>query len=101
MDRLEELEVFVAIVEAGSLAGAAKRLKRSPPAITRSLAAIEARLGRRLVERTTRRLALTDVGRRFAESARNLLTEYRTVLGELMEKEGAPLRGSLRVTAPT
>jgi DNA-binding transcriptional LysR family regulator len=101
MDRIEELEIFVAIIEAGSLAGAAKRLKRSPPAVTRALAAIEQRVGRRLVERTTRRLAPTESGRRFAERARVLLLDYSSALGEMIEKEGAPLGGLLRITAPT
>ena len=50
MDRLEELAVLVAIVDHGSLAGAARRLRRSPPAVTRALAALEDRVGARLVE---------------------------------------------------
>ncbi|MBR0848495.1 LysR family transcriptional regulator [Bradyrhizobium diazoefficiens] len=101
MDRIEELEAFVAIVEAGSLAGAAKRLKRSPPAVTRALAAMEERVGRRLIERTTRRLALTESGRRFAERARALLANYAETIDEMIEKEGAPLHGVLRITAPS
>src|SRR3954463_10655409 len=64
MDRLDELALFVAIADAGSLAGAGRRLGRSPPAVTRILADLERRLGVRLVERTTRRLALTDAGLR-------------------------------------
>src|SRR6476646_6927974 len=72
MDRLDELSVFTAILDAGSLAAAARRLHRSPPAVTRSLAALEERLGVRLVERTTRRLAPTHEGRRFAEEARRI-----------------------------
>ena len=55
MDRLDELAIFVRIVEEGSLARAAARLRRSPPAVTRALAALEDRLGVRLVDRTTRR----------------------------------------------
>ena len=56
MDRLDELLVLTTILDAGSLAAAARRLRRSPPAMTRSLAALEARVGSRLVQRTTRRL---------------------------------------------
>jgi DNA-binding transcriptional LysR family regulator len=74
MDRIDELATFIAIVDAGSLAVAAKQLRRSPPAVTRALTALEERVGRRLVERTTRRLAM---------------------------KEGAPLRGLLRIASPT
>jgi DNA-binding transcriptional LysR family regulator len=98
MDRLEELAVFVAILDAGSLAAAARRLRRSPPAVTRCLATLEDRLGVRLVERTTRRLAPTEAGRRFAEQARRLLAGY----DETLRAAGAdePLRGLLRVTAP-
>jgi DNA-binding transcriptional LysR family regulator len=101
MDRIEELAIFVAIVDTGSLAGAAKRLRRSPPAVTRALAAIEQRVGTRLIERTTRRLGPTQAGRRFAERARALLSEYSDAVGELSREQGAPLRGLLRITAPT
>jgi len=71
MDRLDELAVFAAIVEAGSLAEAARRLRRSPPAVTRCLAALEDRLGVRLAERTTRRLVFlpTQAGGWLSEAA--------------------------------
>ena len=101
MDRIEELTIFIAIIDAGSLAGAARRLRRSPPAVTRALAALEQRVGKRLVERTTRRLAPTEAGRRFAERSRALLTDYAETLGETIEKPGTPLRGLLRIAAPT
>src|SRR5689334_9107289 len=93
MDRIEELATFVAILDTGSLASAARRLKRSPPAVTRILAAIEQRVGRRLVERTTRRLAPTEAGRRFAERARTLLSDYAATMEEMAAAPGAPLRG--------
>lgn len=97
MDRLDELLVFVAILDAGSLNAAARRLRRSPPAVTRALAALEDRVGLRLVERTTRRLAPTDAGLRLAEMARRVLADYEDAV---REEEGAPLRGKLRITAP-
>jgi DNA-binding transcriptional LysR family regulator len=100
MDRLDELAVFTAILDAGSLAAAARRLRRSTPSVSRALAALEERLGLRLVERTTRRLAPTPVGRRFAERARRLLADYGEAVGEVGETTSAPLRGLLRVTAP-
>jgi DNA-binding transcriptional LysR family regulator len=97
MDRLQELAVLVAVVDHGSLAAAARRLRRSPPAVTRALAALEDRVGVRLVERTTRRLAATEAGRAVAERARGILDDYdRAVTGVA----AAPLRGLLRVTAP-
>jgi DNA-binding transcriptional LysR family regulator len=97
MDRLEELEVFIAILDAGSLAGAARKLRRSPPAVTRLLVALEERIGTRLVERTTRRLAPTEAGMRVAEQGRRVLADYEAAV---REDAAAPLRGLLRVTAP-
>ncbi|MFC4171268.1 LysR family transcriptional regulator [Microvirga sp. GCM10011540] len=97
MDRLDELAVFIAILDAGSLTGAGRKLRRSPPSVTRSLAALEERVGARLVERSTRRLAPTEAGRQLAEHARRLLSGYDSAIGEI---SGAPLRGVLRVTAP-
>lgn len=97
MDRLDELEVLVAVLDTGSLAGAARRLRRSAPAVTRVLAALEARAGTRLVERTTRRLAATEAGRRLEAHARRLLAAY----DEALEVgEDGPLTGDLVVTAP-
>jgi DNA-binding transcriptional LysR family regulator len=97
MDRLDELAVFVAIVEAGSLIGASKRLRKSAPAVTRALSALEDRMGLRLVERTTRRLAPTEAGNALAERARTLLTNYGEVLAGAPQ---SPVRGVLRITAP-
>ena len=97
MDRLDELQVFIAILDAGSLNGAARRLRRSAPAVTRALAALEDRVGARLVERTTRRLAATDAGLRLADSARRVLTDYEDTV---REEDSAALRGKLRITAP-
>ncbi|MEA1652056.1 LysR family transcriptional regulator [Nitrospirillum sp. BR 11164] len=97
MDRLDELSLFLAILETGSLAAAGRRLRRSAPAVTRTLAALEARVGTRLVERTTRQLAPTEAGRRLAETARRVLADYDEAMRE--GNEAAP-RGLLRVTAP-
>jgi DNA-binding transcriptional LysR family regulator len=97
MDRLDELAIFVAIIDTGSLIGASRRLRRSPPAITRALGALEDRIGLRLVERTTRRLAPTDAGSALAERARTLLGDYDAMLIGVAH---APVRGVLRITAP-
>ena len=75
MDRLHELEVFVAVADAGSFAKAGTRLRLSPPAVTRAISALEDRLGARVFNRTTRSLTITDVGQRFLESARRILTD--------------------------
>lgn len=101
MDRLDELVVFTTILDAGSLAGAARRLRRSPPAVTRSLAALEERVGARLLQRTTRQLTPTASGRRLATRARQLLGDYEQALGMANENQDAPLNGLLRVTAPS
>ncbi|HMG23970.1 MAG TPA: LysR family transcriptional regulator [Kofleriaceae bacterium] len=97
MDRLDELAIFVAIVDEGSLAAAGRKLRRSPPAVTRALAALEERVGARLVERTTRRSRPTEAGRRLAEHARQVLAGYGDAVGEVA---AGPVRGVLRVTAP-
>jgi DNA-binding transcriptional LysR family regulator len=101
VDRLDELRVFTTILDAGSLRAAARRLRRSAPSVTRSLAAIEARIGVRLVERTTRHLAPTEAGRLMADRARQLLSDYGAAVGEATDVREADLRGILRVTAPT
>lgn len=97
MDRFDELAIFVAIIDEGSLMGAARRLRRSAPAVTRALAALEDRVSARLVERTTRRLSPTMAGRELAERARAILGDYDAALLGASE---APVRGLLRVTAP-
>ena len=97
VDRLDELAVFLAVLETGSLAAAARRLRRSAPAVTRTLAALEARVGARLIERTTRRLSVTPVGRRLADEARPLLAGYEAAMAR---EEAGPLRGALRISAP-
>ena len=96
MDRLDELAIFVAIVDEGSLAAAGRKLRRSPPAVTRALAALEERVAARLLERTTRRSRPTEAGRRLVEHARQVLAGYGDAVGEA----AGPVRGILRVTAP-
>lgn len=97
VDRLDELAIFIAILDCASLSGAARRLRRSAPAVTRALAALEERLGTRLIERTTRRLAPTEAGLRLADMARRVLADYEQAV---REDPDAPLRGKLRITAP-
>jgi DNA-binding transcriptional LysR family regulator len=97
MDRLDELAIFVAILDEGSLAAAGRKLRRSPPAVTRALAVLEERVGARLLERTTRRSRPTEAGRRLADQARQVLTGYGDAVREVA---AAPVRGVLRVTAP-
>jgi Bacterial regulatory helix-turn-helix protein, lysR family len=83
MDRLDEFFVFTTILDTGSLAATARRLRRSPPAVTRSLAALEGRVGTRLLQRTTRQLTSTEAGRRLASHARQLLADYQQAVGSV------------------
>jgi DNA-binding transcriptional LysR family regulator len=97
MDRLDELGIFTRIVDEGSLVRAASRLGRSAPAVTRALSALEGRLGVRLIDRTTRRLAPTEAGRVLYDRARTVLADYEAATLGARE---APVRGLLRVAAP-
>lgn len=97
MDRLDELALLVAVIDAGSLTKAARRLRRSPPAVTRALAALEARVGEQLVARSTRRLAPTELGLAVAARARALLAEYDAMTGEASV---AALQGLIKIAAP-
>ncbi|MBA3676489.1 MAG: LysR family transcriptional regulator [Sphingosinicella sp.] len=99
MDRLTELHVLITIAETGSLAGAARRLRRSPPSVTRILADLEERLGVRLIERSSRRCAPTEAGRQLVEQARHLIGSYEDATSEASGEATAP-RGSIKLTAP-
>lgn len=97
MDRLDELAIFVAVVQHGSLAAAGRKLRRSASAVTRAIASLEQRFGARLVERTTRRLAPTEAGLRLAERAHLLLTDYQAAV---LDTADTQLTGLLRITSP-
>ena len=99
MNRFGALAVFTAVAELGSFSGAARRLGRSTTAISRAIAALEAELGVRLLNRTTRRVSLTDSGAGYLEVSRRILSELEEAESALQEGVGAP-RGPLTVTAP-
>lgn len=98
MDRLHEIEVFVAVADAGSFAKAGGRMRLSPPAITRAISALEDRLGARVFNRTTRSLTITEVGQRFLENARRILSDLDTAEKEAVGETAVP-HGHLSVTA--
>jgi DNA-binding transcriptional LysR family regulator len=98
MDRLHEIEVFVAVADAGSFAKAGERLRMSPPAVTRAISALEDRLGARVFNRTTRSLSITDVGQRFLVGARRVLTDLETAEKEAVGEAATPY-GHLTITA--
>jgi DNA-binding transcriptional LysR family regulator len=99
MDKLLAMTTFVRIVERGSLTAAAAALDTSLPSVVRRLAELEAVLGVRLLNRTTRRLSLTDEGREYYERSRRVLADVDDAEGALAARRAAP-RGRLRITAP-
>jgi DNA-binding transcriptional LysR family regulator len=99
MDKLRAMELFAAIVEERSLTRAARRFRTSLPTVTRSLAALEATLGVRLINRTTRRLAPTEEGVQYYEHARRVLAEIAETESVLGERRRVPA-GRVTVTAP-
>jgi DNA-binding transcriptional LysR family regulator len=98
-DRLTPMLTFVRIVEAGSLSGAARAMDRSLPAVCRSLALLEERLGARLLNRTTRRIALTEAGAQFYERCRRILAELDEAEAGVTAQGREP-QGALAITAP-
>ncbi len=98
MDRFQSLVAFAKVVEAGSFAAAAQRLDVSVSAVSRQVAELEAHLGARLLNRTTRRLSLTESGRAFHERVQQLLADLEEAEDEIAAQAIAP-RGTLRLTA--
>ena len=92
--------LFARIVEAGSLSAAGRSLSISPAMVSKRLARLEARLGVRLVQRTTRRLALTDAGERFHGDVVAILRAIRAAENRLTGDRDEPV-GALKVSAPT
>lgn len=99
MDRISEMRTLVAVADAGSFSDAAKRLGLSPPTVTRTIAALEQRLGARLFVRTTRSVRMTDAGAQFAEDARRLLADI-DLAQQIAAGQHGHARGVLRITAP-
>jgi LysR family transcriptional regulator, transcriptional activator for dmlA len=92
------MAVFVAVVEGGSLAAAARSTGLTPSAVSKLVARLERGFGARLLRRTTRRMTITDAGQVFYERARGVLEELRSVEQEMASRDAAP-RGRLRVSA--
>jgi DNA-binding transcriptional LysR family regulator len=96
----ENYALFAAIVEEGSLSAAGRALTLSPAMVSKRLAALEARLGARLIQRTTRRSVLTDVGQAFYEQVVAILSAIRQAEMMVVGRMGTP-SGRLRVSVPT
>lgn len=99
MDRLTSLGVFVAAVDEGSLAAAARRFGLSAAMAGKHVSAIEAELNARLLHRTTRRLRLTDIGQTYYERSKQILEAFDEAGREASDAQGTA-RGVLRVAAP-
>lgn len=99
MDRLQAMTTFVAVVDSGGFASAARKLNLSPPVVTRAVAELEDRLGLRLLTRTTRFVRVTDAGARFAEDCRRILADIEEAETVATGTHATP-RGTLSLTAP-
>ncbi|MGA3249070.1 MAG: LysR family transcriptional regulator [Paraburkholderia sp.] len=99
MDRLTSLGVFVAAVEEGSFAAAARRFGLSAAMAGKHVSALEAELNARLLHRTTRRLSLTDTGQTYYERCKRILEAFDEARREASDSQGTA-RGVLRVAAP-
>jgi len=99
MDRLDAMETFVAVADLKGFAPAARKLHISASAVTRLIAALEERVGARLLQRTTRSVALTDVGERYLARARRILAEVEEAEAAARVDRARP-SGHLVVSAP-
>lgn len=99
LDSLNDIAVFVRVVDSGSFTAAAERLGISKSVVSKYVTRLEDRLGARLLNRTTRRLSLTEAGRVFYERSRKGLADIEDAQAEVSRLQGEP-RGTLRLNAP-
>ncbi len=99
MDRIDAMKVFVTTLDEGSLAGAGRKLGKSPAAVSRAIAFLENHVGAELLHRTTRSLKLSEAGQRYAVACRRVLTDLEEADIVAAGERSAP-RGLLTITAP-
>jgi DNA-binding transcriptional LysR family regulator len=99
MDKLRSMEVMVAVVDAGSFAAAASRMQISAVMVGKHIQQLEAHLGARLLQRSTRRHSLTEVGAAFYEDCKRVLEQVRWAESSVERSRAAP-QGLLRISAP-
>jgi DNA-binding transcriptional LysR family regulator len=99
MDRIDAMKVLVSAVDEGSLAGAGRRLRKSPAAVSRAIAFLEAHVGAELLHRTTRSLKLSEAGERYVAACRRVLVDLEEADIVAGSERSAP-RGTLTLTAP-
>lgn len=99
MDTLDLMRTFVAVADTQSFTGAGRRLGRSKALVSKHVGELEERLGVRLINRTTRSVQVTDIGRIYYDRARTLIGEFEA-LEEAVKAESGHPRGRLKITAP-
>ena len=99
MDRLDAMRAFVSVADLEGFAPAARKLGLSASAVTRLIAGLEAQLGARLLQRTTRSVTLTDVGARYLERARRIVADVEEADGSVQAERARP-SGKIVVSAP-
>ncbi len=99
VDLIRSIETFVAVVDAGSLVAAAERLDTSTAAVSRHIGGLERHLGSRLLNRTTRRLSITDSGRELYNRAQQILADVAELEATVGQSTVKP-SGNLRISAP-
>ena len=99
MDKFEEFQAFIAVVDAGSFTAAADRLGSAKSAVSRRVSGLEERLGVQLLHRTTRVLNLTESGRSFYDHGRRILADLEEAESAVQQEHGE-LRGALRFALP-
>jgi LysR family transcriptional regulator, transcriptional activator for dmlA len=100
LDRIQDLQTFIEVIEHGSMTAAGIALGISTPLVSRRLAGLERRLGTRLIDRTSRMIIATSQGREFFSRAASLLEQLREA-EEAMQATQHELRGTLRISVPT
>jgi DNA-binding transcriptional LysR family regulator len=98
MDRLDAMEMFVRIVETGSFSAVAREMGTTQPTVSKQLTALEKRLGARLLQRSTRKLSLTESGQTYYERCKRIVDEVREAEGTLGKLQTS-LSGSLHISA--
>jgi DNA-binding transcriptional LysR family regulator len=99
-DATHGLQLLVAIADGGSFTAAGARLGLTPSAVSKAVSRVEARLGIRLLQRTTRRVAFTDAGEAYVARGRQLIADFEGLEREMSSRDDT-IRGTLRVSAPT
>lgn len=99
MNPFEEMRTFVRVVETGSLSAASERMEIAKSAVSRRLSELESRLGVQLLNRTTRRINLTESGRQYYSHCQRILTDLEES-EQLISSVHTELRGTIRIAAP-